>query len=501
MTRNPIPPAAALPALKAVLAFPAVFTALAGLIFLTGCDTRRPIDADGNLIRPPVLELSADKEAVGVDKDTSLAVRALLVNALHGTLPAREIRFTAKIGFIVSSDTTNDSGIAQVLYYTRNRSLLQAAQDTLTATFKYDNEDGEQSVSDTLILRLIPGAATDGRVGSIELSTSRTSVQVKGSGNTDQAVISARVFDINRTAIKDGTKVTFRLLSGPGGGETLGAGFTDTASTKDGTATVTFHGGTSIGVVEIQASSGTESIKQSLLTVTSGPPEHVDITVRPDSLVTDGKRWRLEVQAAITDAYLNPVKDSISVLFSLGSGSVNPASISIQGSGFTGNLRCKDTSNANCKPVLGSVFSTISYRSEVIFDTLTVTAETKTGSLAVRSSLNFVAPLQKAVVKANYFGGGVKIAAGTGVDTVQVVGELSDGFGYLVPEGRLCISTDGGEVEVPCKITDAHGLAYFSVIVDNRDHTTPDYSKPITATLMEPASGANDAAIFTVIFE
>jgi hypothetical protein len=482
-------------------AFRLAAASLAALSFIA-CDTRKPIDADGNLIRPPILELSAEKEAVGVDKDTSMAVRVRLVNALHGTLSLREIRFTAKIGFIASADTTNDSGVAQVLYYTRNRGLTEASQDTLTATFSYANEDGEHSVSDTLILRLIPGAASgEGRVGSIELSTSRTSVQVKGSGNTDQSIISARVFDLNHAASKDGTKVTFQLLSGPGGGETLGAGATDTASTKDGVARVTFHGGTAVGVVEILASSGSESIKQALLTVTSGPPEHVDITVLPDSLVTDGKRWRLEVQAAITDAYLNPVKDSISVVFSLAAKHAGASSLSILGSGFTGNSRCKDTAQPFCKRVLGSAFSTISYRSEVIYDTLIVTAETKTGSLPIRANLTFLAPLQKAVVKANYFGGGVKLAAYSGVDTVEIVGALADGFGYAIPAGRLCISTDGGEVEVPCKATDAGGFAYFSVIVDTRDQTSLNKFKPITATLTEPASGANDLTTFTVIFE
>ncbi|MEO7957244.1 MAG: hypothetical protein ABIW76_11205, partial [Fibrobacteria bacterium] len=323
-------------------ALPSLLMALP--FFLAGCDARKPIDSDGNLVRPPILELSADKEAVGVGKDTTLAVRALLVNALHGTMSQREVHFTASVGFITSPAITNDSGVAHGVYYTRSRNLTAPSTDTLTVSFTYDGPDGNATVTDKLILRLIPGApAADNVVGSIELSTSRTAVQVKGSGNTDQAVISARVFDINHARIKDGTRVGFRILSGPGGGESLGAGITDTASTKDGVATATFHGGTSIGVVEIQATSGSESIRQALLTVTSGPPEHINITVRKDSLLTAGNRWRMQIQAALTDAYLNPVKDSISVLFSLDAGAIDPSAISVQGSAYTGNLRCKDT--------------------------------------------------------------------------------------------------------------------------------------------------------------
>ncbi|HKP96845.1 MAG TPA: hypothetical protein VJ385_13890 [Fibrobacteria bacterium] len=487
--------------------FPAALPLSAGLLpsiglLLSACDTRKPIDTDDSLIRPPILELMADKEAIGVDNDTSLAVRALLVNAFHGTLGQRDIEFTARIGFIVSKATTNDSGIASVLYYTRNRNLAATAHDTLTASFTYDGPDGGNRVTDTLVLRLIPGAPAQADVvGSIELSTSRTAVQVKGSGTTDQAVISARVFDINRARVKDGTKVTFRILSGPGGGETLGNGATDTASTKDGTASVTFHGGTSIGVVEIQASSGGQSIKQSLFTVTSGPPEHIDITVRPDSLATAGNRWRVEVQAALTDAYLNPVKDSIGVLFSLGAGIVDPSAVSVQGSGFTGNLRCKDTTQAACKAVFGSAFSYVSYRSDVVYDTLTLNAETSTGNRPIRTTISFQAPLQKPGVKVEYVGGALKISNSEYSDSTQLVGTLTDGFGYLVPGATLCISATSGEAPAPCQVTDINGKAYFKVIVDRVDNTELNGVKPITVTLTESRSGALGTTSFTVIFE
>jgi hypothetical protein len=471
-------------------------------IFLAGCDGRKPVDADGNLIRPPILELSADKEAVGVGKDTTMAVRALLVNALHGTMAQRELHFTASVGFITSPATTNDSGVAQGVYYTRNRNLTAPAQDTLTVSFTYDGPDGSETVTDTLILRLIPGApAADDVVGSIELSTSRTAVQVKGSGNTDQAVISARVFDINHARIKDGTRVGFRLLSGPGGGESLGNGITDTASTKDGVATVTFHGGTSIGVVEIQATSGSESIRQALLTVTSGPPEHINITVRKDSLQTAGNRWRMQIQASLTDAYLNPVKDSIGVLFTLEPGAIDPSAISVQGSAYTGNLRCKDTTEADCRAVPGSAFSYVTYRSEVVFDTLKLAAETSTGSRSIRSVLAFRAPLQNAAVKADYFGGAVFAPSDMPMDTLVIQGALQDGFGYGVPRAKLCIFTDGGVPLDTCLATDAEGKAAFRMTVTSRDQTSLNPFRVINVRLVEQSTGAEGATSFMAIFQ
>lgn len=472
------------------------------LLFVAGCDTHKPIDSDDTLVRPPILELSAEKESIGGDRDTTMPIRALLVNSFHGTLPAKEIRFTARIGFISSVGTTNDSGVAQVIYYTRNGGLSAPSQDTVTAIFDYDGPDGRMQVSDMLILRLIPGATTPtGAVGSVELSTSRTAVQVRGSGNTDQAVISARVYDINRAPVKDGTRVSFMILSGPGGGEALGNGATDTASTRDGIASVNFRGGTAIGVVEIQASSGGQSIRQSLLTVTSGPPERINITVRPDSAVTAGNRWRLEVQAALSDAYLNPVKDSIGVLFTLGSGSVDPSAVSVLGSGHTGNLRCKDTADAACKSVPGSAFSYVTYRSDVVYDTLSVTAETSTGSRSIKTSFSFQAPLQRPVVKAEYFGGAVKVDFSELSDSAQIEGTLTDGFGYLVPGATLCIATTSGQVPEPCQVTDALGKAVFKVIVDQIDNTTLDGVKPITVILTEAASGAKGTTSFTVIFQ
>lgn len=473
--------------------------ALACAAILLGCDRRKPLDGeDEDLGRPPILELSADRETVTGVTDTFLTVRALLVNANHGTLTGRRVDFQARIGFIATHDSTNDSGVAQAFYYTRLRGLAGPAFDTVIAAYDYG---GEEKVTDTLVLRLVPGTQTGGdSVGSLVLGTSRTRVQVRGTGDEDQAVISARVFDLFGNPIKDGAPVTFRLLRGPGGGESLGAGATDTASTRDGAATVTFRSGTRIGVVEIEAASGGNTVRQALLTVTSGPPERLTLMVRPDSSVMAGIRWRMEVQAQLADAYLNPVKDSVGVLFTLDPRGVSPGAVSILGSAFTGNLRCADTTELDCLPVPGSAFTTIAYGSEVIFDTLEVAAETSTGTRVIRGSLVFKAPLQRPVVRANYYGGAVFAPAFEALDTLTIHGTLADGLGSPVPGANLCIATDGGTVLDKCRVTDVAGKAEFRMTVTVRDQTSLALSRVISVMIVEQSTGASGTTSFLTIF-
>jgi hypothetical protein len=325
-------------------------------------------------------------------------------------------------------------------------------------------------------------------------------VQVRGTGDEDQAVISARVFDLFGNPIKDGAPVTFRLLRGPGGGESLGAGMTDTASTRGGAATVTFRSGTRIGVVEIEAASLGHTVRQALLTVTSGPPERLTLMVRPDSSAMAGIRWRMEVQAQLADAYLNPVKDSVSVLFTLDPRGVSPSAVSIQGSAFTGNLRCEDTTEIECRSVPGSAFTTIAYGSEAIFDSLEVAAETSTGNRVVRGSLVFRAPLQRPVVRVNYYGGAVFAPSVIPQDTLTIQGTLSDGVGVPVPGATLCIATDGGVVMEKCRVTDPAGKADFRMTVTVRDQTSLAASRLINVMLYEQSTGASGATSFLAIF-
>jgi hypothetical protein len=513
LPRNPgIPPlrfrAGGLRAVRAVRAgkLPRLFAAWSALaalalLLLTACDRRRPLEGETDTGKPPVLELSIDKETVTAVKDTFLTVQALLVNSNHGTLAHKRIDFQARVGFISTNDSTNDSGVAQVFYYTRLKSLSAAAYDTIIGSFAYEGPRGQARVYDTLVLRLVPGMQTTGdSVGSLELATSRTAVQVRGTGNNDQAAISARVFDEFGAPVKDGTAVTFRILKGPGGGEVLGGGALDTASTRSGAATVTFRAGTRIGVVEIEAASHGHSARQALLTVTSGPPAQLNIMVRKDSTVNAGTRWIMQVQAVLTDAYLNPVKDSIGVLFTLDPMHADPAGVFIEGSSFTGNPRCGDTTRVDCRRVAGSAFTNIAYRSEVVFDSLAVAAETSTGNQVIRGGLAFRAPLQKPSVRANYYGGAVFAPYPNPVDTLTIHGVLSDGFGYQVPGARLCISTDGGSALDTCQVTNAAGEAAFRMTVSNRDQTSLDGSRTINVTLFEQSTGANGKTSFLTIF-
>ncbi|MEO6096513.1 MAG: hypothetical protein ABIW76_12725, partial [Fibrobacteria bacterium] len=198
---------------------------------------------------------------------------------------------------------------------------------------------------------------------------------------------------------------------------------------------------------------------------------------------------------------LNPVKDSISVLFSLDAGAIDPSAISVQGSAYTGNLRCKDTTEADCRAVPGSAFSYLTYRSEVVFDTLKLAAETSTGSRSIRSVKAFRAPLQNPVVKANYYGGAVFAPDPDPVDTLTIQGSLQDGFGYGVPRAKLCIFTDGGAPLDTCLATDAEGKAVFRMTVTDRDQTSLNPFRVINVRLVEQTTGAEGATSFMAIFQ
>jgi hypothetical protein len=482
--------------MKALHALKAASMALA-IGFVTACDTRPPLEAQ-DLSRPPILELSAGDAALVADRDTFIVIKALLVTAAHGTLAGKELTFSAEVGYVNAMATTNDSGVAILFYYNKQKSITEARMDRIVGTFKYAVEGGTQQISDTLALQLLPGKPTSANaVGSVELAVSRPAVQVKGTGNDDQAMISARVFDIYRNPIKDGTPVLFSIARGPGGGEAFGSGGdTESAATKNGVATVIFKGGTLIGVIDIAAASGGQGTRQALLTVTSGPPQHISIVARKDSAQTAGSRWRMEVQAQLTDAYLNPVKDSIGVLFTLKPLRSSNGSVSIVGSGVTGNKPCAD-----CDSVPGSAFTAVTYRSEVVFDTLEVIAETTNPTTVIKGNLRFAAPLQRPLLRVNYYGGSVFAPSNEPIDTLTVFGTLQDGFGYGVPGARICIATDGGTVLETCQVTGATGQAAYRMTVTSRDQTSLNPFRVINVKLVEQSTGAEGATQFMAIFQ
>jgi hypothetical protein len=440
--------------------------------------------------------VSAPVAGIAADKDTSLVLKVLLTNAMHGTLADRRISFTAKFGFVAATIQTDESGLAEIPYYVRASTLTGPILDTVVGSFKYESSAGERTVHDTVFIALLPGnGQSTGTTGSLELFTSRTQVQVKGTGNASQAVLTIRVLDIFRNPVQDGTPVTVRIASGPGGGEVLGDGVTsEIVATEAGEARVIFHGGTRIGVVEIQATSGSQSSRQALLTVVSGPPRQMSITAFPDPQRPAGDRWRLRVQALLTDAYLNPVKDSISVLFTLGYG--NPAAASIQGAAFTGNKPCPD-----CDSTPGSAFTEITYQSDVIFDSIIIVGETGTDQGAVRGGLQVRVPLQNAQVRAEYSGGAVFAPSNFSNDTTVISGKVFDGFGYAVSGATLCFASDGGTVVEACRITDAEGEVDFGLIITARDQTSLEPTRLINVTLTEKSTGAAGATAFRAIFQ
>src|SRR5690606_29932532 len=137
-----------------------------------------------------------------------------------------------------------------------------------------------------------------------------------------------RVRDINGNPIADGTQVTFSLISGLGGGETL----TPTvAGTTAGLVSTVLTSGTVAGPVRVLASVTVGMItltsSSTNVSITGGPPSGAHIGVAPAfrniaGLVMQG--IICPVTAIVGDRFGNPVPQNTAVSFFTNGGVVSP---------------------------------------------------------------------------------------------------------------------------------------------------------------------------------
>ena len=191
-----------------------------------------------------------------------------------------------------------------------------------TATFSAGTSAGVATITATAgsVTAAISITIQAGAAGSLEfVSADPILIGVRGSALPQKSTITFRVRDINGNPATDGTQVTFTLISGPGGGETIAPA---TAGTLAGLASTVLTSGTVAGPVRVLASvtvaSTTLTSSSTNVSITGGPPSGAHIGVAPAfrniaGLVTQG--IICPVTAIVGDRFGNPVPQNTAVSF------------------------------------------------------------------------------------------------------------------------------------------------------------------------------------------
>jgi hypothetical protein len=212
---------------------------------------------------------------------------------------------------VTTSDTTVD-GLATAIF----SAGTQSGVATVLAT--------SGTASATVSITIASGPA-----GSLEfVSALPTVIGVKGSALPQKSTITFRVRDVNGNPVTDGTQVTFTLISGVGGGETLEPAQVGTTA---GLAATVLTSGTVSGPVRVQAKVTVGAITltstSTNVSIAGGAPSGAHLGVAPAfrniaGLVTQG--IICPIVAIAGDRFGNPVPLNTAVSFATNGGVVSP---------------------------------------------------------------------------------------------------------------------------------------------------------------------------------
>jgi hypothetical protein len=205
---------------------------------------------------------------------------------------------------------------------------------------------------------------------------------------------------------------------------------------ENGEASVILHAGQAFGGRLIKLYAVFDDNPQDTLSLLSrvsivaGVPAYIDVDFNEDGINGEGGTWICEVSARVFDRYMNPVSDSIPVVFSCDS-------VAQIGAGFTGN----ESSGGVTTP--GVAYGSLTYNSEDTFDTLTITAEVNSPSGIKRGELRAQLPLQEGSLTLEVTPAIWDIEEDTvAVFTCQV--ELRDGHGVLINNAPVMFNASRG---------------------------------------------------------
>ncbi len=164
------------------------------------------------------------------------------------------------------------------------------------------------------------------QIWGIDIGVDRSFIQVKGTGGNEVCEITATGLDIFNNPVPQGLEISFRILQGPAGGESLedsGYGPITKLTDSGGQAKVHLHSGTLSGTVQIEAFSDGVYSQATQVTICSGPPYVISLSADPLNI----RGWDIDdvpsnVLAIVSDRFGNPVPDGTAVYFSTEEGQV-----------------------------------------------------------------------------------------------------------------------------------------------------------------------------------
>jgi hypothetical protein len=261
---------------------------------------------------PATIILEADSTTIAIFGTTGITAQVLDDEGNPVTDGTAVLFSTNLTGTGVTlSDTTVD-GLATTIF--------SAGTQSGVATVRAVAGEASATISITI---------ASGPAGSLEfVSAVPTVIGVKGSALPQKSTITFRVRDVNGNPVADGTLVTFTLISGVGGGETLEPAQAGTAA---GVASTVLTSGTVSGPVRVQArvtvGGVTLTSTSTNVSIAGGAPSGAHFGVAPTfrniaGLVTQG--IICPVAAIVGDRFGNPVPLNTAVSFATNGGVVAP---------------------------------------------------------------------------------------------------------------------------------------------------------------------------------
>ncbi len=221
------------------------------------------------------------------------------------------------------------------------------------------------NVPSLFLKRTVPETPTSGEAASIVLvSQTAKSIGVKGSGSVETAQMIFEVQDSSGKPVDlaHSVEVSFRIGSGPGGGEFI---YPPKARTDaKGRVTANIVSGTKAGVVQIvaEANVGDKTIRSLpvVIVIHGGLPDSAHFSIAPEKLNFPGYNvfgLRNRITAYVGDKYGNPVKPGTAVYFTTTGGIIEGSALTNdQGQGSVNLISAEPRP---IHPVLGPGYAVI----------------------------------------------------------------------------------------------------------------------------------------------
>ncbi len=403
------------------------------------------------------------------DGESGTYVSTRLLNQTNNPVTGRIVEFATDLGVIVEVDTTDSTGTAAA--------WLTAIESADTAFAYVTASHGSLSVSTTIPF-MPPASQTP---VAMTLAPAVNSIQVSGAGALESVVLTATAFDAGGDTVAAGSDVTFRIVSGPGGGEYLvwpdsGSGAEVTVPITEGAARITLNAGTLNGVVALQAETSGGVLASASITVVSGPPAFATISIDSTvSVASGGGMFAWKMAVLITDAYSNPVVGETPVFVTLhadtcGTG-IAPLGLSISGDVYTENV----PSCQALKPEPGLAYGCIvgPYINFSEFPSFAIEARSGTNELLACLVINHGATNSEptTIQLVSVEDSTLSVAGVGGDETATLVWEVRDARGFPVGvsnqvdvDFEIVASPGGGVLLTPTTATtDGEGLVYTTL--------------------------------------